>query len=180
MPGFRALTLPCAALLASLALPAAASPPLLRFDGAIGVDPLTAAGGVDTLNTVRGIAPGGRAWVLREFSATVTRRGEITARGRGLLFTSGEAIATRGGVASVALTLACGAADASATKYSSPIVALDAAGNFQVRGALSEDGVNDAVLPDSCDNPVLLVRAANATTGVLGGWFAAGIPDVER
>jgi hypothetical protein len=173
-------------ILASLALAAAAATPawadskaaapLARFSGAIGVDPLTAAGGVDTLNVVRGINPGGRAWVLRRLSAQVGADGSVRASGRGLLFSSGDLIGTRGAVAAVAATLTCGPADATARKFTSPGVPLDAAGNFSIRGQLSEDGINPAVMPPTCDNPVLLIRAFNTTTGVAGGWFAAGIP----
>lgn len=171
-----------AALTLALAVtsPAWAGPkraaPLASFNGAIGVDPLTAAGGVDTLNVVRGINPGGRAWVLRRLSATVGADGSIRASGRGLLFSSGDLIGTRGTVAAVAATLTCGAADATARKFTSPGVNLDAAGNFSIRGMLSEDGINPAVMPPTCDNPVLLIRAFNTTTGAAGGWFAAGIP----
>lgn len=171
-----------AALTLALAVssPASAGPKraaqLASFNGAIGVDPLTAAGGVDTLNVVRGINPGGRAWVLRRLSATVGADGSIRASGRGLLFSSGDLIGTRGAVAAVAATLTCGAADATARKFTSPGVNLDAAGNFSIRGVLSEDGINPAVMPPTCDNPVLLIRAFNTTTGAAGGWFAAGIP----
>jgi hypothetical protein len=153
----------------------AGTPAYLRFDGAIGVDPLTAAGGVDVLNTVRGINPGGRAWVIRKFSATVGADGSISARGRGLLLSSGEVIATRATVAAVAVTLFCGPANATARSFTSPAGALDTAGDFSIKGMLSEDGINAAVLPAACDNPQLLVRAANPTTGVAGAWFAAGI-----
>jgi hypothetical protein len=154
----------------------AASPQvLLRFEGAIGVDPLSAAGGVDQLNVVRGISPGGRAWVINKLEATVYVDGSISVRGKGLLFASGDLIATRGAVAAVAATLTCGAADATASKFTTGPFALDEAGNFRIRGVLSEDGVNAAVLPPTCSNPQLLIRASNPTTGVAGGWFAAGI-----
>ncbi len=153
--------------------------PLVSFSGAIGVDPLTAAGGVDVVNTVRGIAPGGRAWVLRKLSARVGADGSIKASGRGLLFSSGELIATRGTVAAVAATLTCGAADATARKFTSPSAPLDLAGNFSIKGVLSEDGINPAVMPASCDNPVLLIRSFNTTTGAAGNWFAAGIPGTD-
>lgn len=151
-------------------------PALVRFNGAIGVDPLTAAGGADALNVVRGISPGGRAWVLRKLEARIGTDGSISAKGRGLLFSSGDLIATRGGVAAVVATLACGTADANAALFTSPPAALDTAGNFSIKGLLSQDGVNPAVMPASCDNPALLIRAFNATTGAAGGWFAAGIP----
>lgn len=163
------------AAVTSFAAHAGGVPPLVAFNGAIGVDPLTAAGGVDVPNVVRGINPGGRSWVLRRFSASVGADGSIGARGAGLLLGSGEGIATRGAVTAVVLTLFCGPADATARRFTSPPAALDLAGNFRLKGVLSEDGVNAAVLPPSCDNPQLLVRNFNTTTGVAGGWFAAGI-----
>ena len=158
----------------------ASPPPLATFSGAIGVDPLTAAGGVDTLNTVRGIAPGGRAWMLRKLQATVAGDGSVRIAGRGLLFTSGDLIGTRGAVANVIATLACGAADATARKFNSPPAPLDAAANFVIQGKLTEDGINAAVMPATCDNPVLLIRSFNAATGVAGNWFAAGIPGGDK
>ena len=180
MPAAAIRTLFAAAFALAGAAASATPMPVLGFSGAIGVDPLTAAGGVDQLNRVRGIDPGGRAWVIRKFSASVYDDASIVARGKGLLFSSGEAIATRGGVTHVAATLTCGAADPSAAKFSTAPFPLDPAGNFVIRGFLSEDGVNTAVLPVPCQNPQLLIRAANPTTGVLGGWFAAGIHDGDE
>ncbi|MDH5540055.1 MAG: hypothetical protein OEY03_11695, partial [Rhizobacter sp.] len=121
----------------------------------------------------------GRAWVIRKLQATVGADGVINAKGTGLLFSSGDVIGTRGTVASVAATLACGAASASASLFTSAPVPLDLAGNFRIKGALSHDGVNAAVMPATCENPVLLIRGANATTGAVGGWFAAGIPGTD-
>lgn len=172
---FRAGALLALSLCAAAAL-AKDPPPLVSFSGAIGVDPLTAAGGVDTLNTVRGIAPGGRAWVLRKLEAKVGADGSVRVRGKGLLFSSGDLIATRGGVAAVVATLACGPANNTARLFTSAPAALDLAGNFRIDGKLSEDGINPAVMPATCDNPALLIRAFNTTTGAAGGWFAAGIP----
>jgi len=163
----------------SLALIAATAnagqaPVLLKFKGAIGVDPLTAAGGVDTLNIVRGINPGGRAWVIRKLDATVYSDASIVVKGKGLLFSSGEVIATRGPVAQVVATLACGPADATAAKYSSEPAPLDQAGNFKIQSKLF-DAANFATLPQPCENPQLLIRAFGS--GGPGGWFAAGILD---
>lgn len=167
---------PLAALAMSLAAASAmAGPvPVLKFEGAIGVDPLTAANGADVSNVVRGINPGGRAWVIRKFSATVYDDGSITARGKGLLFSSGENIATRGGVAQVVATLACGTADANATKYTSESTPLNLAGNFNLQGVLRDGAGSPApLMATPCDNPQLLIRAFGATGP--GGWFAAGI-----
>lgn len=165
-----ALTLAVAATAAS----AGGQRPILRFDGAIGVDPLTAAGGVDVPNVVRGINPGGRAWVIRKLDALVFADASVAISGKGLLFSSGDAIATRGAVTHVAATLACGPADATALKFSTAPAPLDEHGDFRIRGPLF-DGANTAVLPVPCENPQLLIRAANPTTGMPGGWFAAGI-----
>lgn len=175
-PTIALFALTLAAASASLPAIASSSQPMLRYSGAIGADTLTAAGGVDVLNVVRGINPGGRTWVLRQFKARVSADGTISARGAGLLLASGETIATRGGVTNVAVTLFCGAANATAARFNSAAVPLDTFGNFNIRGPLLEDGgTNAAVLPATCDNPMLLIRSANATTGVPGAWFAAGI-----
>ena len=163
-------------LIAVCSLAAASpAPTYLSFSGAIGADTLTAAGGVDVLNTVRGVNPGGRNWVLAKLEASVSADAVISAKGRGLLLASGEALATRGAVTHVAATLFCGAADATASRFSTAPFPLDTAGNFRIKGTLSADGINTAVLPATCTNPLLLIRSANPTTGVAGAWFAAGI-----
>lgn len=178
MPAFRVRVLFPAvlALCAASALANPKPPVVLKFDGGIGVDPLTAAGGVDVLNVVRGISPGGRAWVIRKLDAQVYADASVVIRGKGLLFASGDVIATRGPVTHVVATLACGPADATAAQYTTPPAELNAAGNFTIRGSLT-DGANVAVLPTPCDNPQLLIRAFNPATGAAGGWFAAGILD---
>lgn len=163
----------------SLALAAAAASAdtvaVLKFDGGIGVDPLTAAGGVDTLNVVRGVNPGGRAWVIRKLNATIYSDGSAVVSGKGLLFSSGEVIATRGPVGQVVATLACGPADATATKYTTEAAPLNAAGNFTIRGTLRGADGNIAPLETTpCANPALLIR-----TSAAGGWFAAGILDSD-
>ena len=150
---------------------------LVKFEGAIGADPLTAAGGVDVLNVVRGVSPGGRAWILRRLTAAVGKSGHIFARGSGLLLASGDVIGTVGPVTQVLATLACGPAVTPLLFHSAP-AALDASGNFRIDSALTQDGVNPAVLPPTCDNPALLIRAAGAN-GAPGPWFAAGIPDLD-
>jgi len=163
------------ACLAFAAASAMADPvAVLRFEGAIGVDPLTAAGGTDQLNVVRGINPGGRAWVIRKLDATIYSDSNTVIRGKGLLLSSGDVIATRATVTHVAATLACGSADANATRFTTGPAELSTAGNFTIRGPLL-DGANTAVLPATCDNPQLLIRAFNPATGLPGGWFAAGI-----
>ena len=151
---------------------------LVNFEGAIGTDPLTPSNGVDVVNVVRGVNPSGRAWVLRELRASIGKDGSIHARGAGLLLASGDVIGTRAGVAQVLATLACGPANATATLFNSAPTALDTAGNFHLNSTLTQDGINPAVLPPTCDSPVLLIRSVGAN-GAPGAWFAAGIPEVD-
>ena len=70
---------------------------------------------------------------------------------------------------SVAAQLFCGD-----QTFTSPGVALEANGDFKITGILSP-----LPLPGICETPVLLIRSINLTTGVLGAWFAAGIPDLD-
>lgn len=152
------------------------APPLVSFNGGIGSFPAVATAAGNQPNAVRGIAAGGLPWVIRKLEARVGTDGSISVRGKGLLFGAQDRIATRGTVAAVVATLACGAADATARRFTSAPADLDLAGNFRIQGLLSEDGINPAVMPATCDNPALLIRSFNAATGAAGNWFAAGIP----
>ena len=185
MPSITPRLLTTAVLALAAAAATAAGPvPVLKFDGGIGVDPVTAVGGnppVDGINTVRGINPGGRAWVIRKLDATVYSDGSIVARGKGLLLSSGEGIATPGSISSVVATLACGPADATAIKYTSESTPLNAAGNFNLQGTLRDSAGNVAPLATTCANPQLLIRGFSTTVSPPApiGWFAAGILDNE-
>ena len=163
------------ALLSSTAF-AKDAPPLVSFNGGIGSVPVVVTAGGNQANAVRGIAAGGLPWIIRKLEARVGADGSVRVRGKGLLFSVQDRIATRGTVASVVATLACGAADGSARRFTSPPADLDLAGNFRIQGVLSEDGINPAVMPATCENPALLIRSFNAATGAAGNWFAAGIP----
>lgn len=151
------------ALSATLASGAAlAGDSLVQFNGAIGVDPVAGiANGAPVANTVLGVAPGGRPWILRKLRARVEADGSISAKGSGLLFSGGDSIGTRGGVTQVFATLFC-----SGVAHHSPFVDLDLAGNFVIKGKLG------AVPPSPCLSPVLLIRNAAGAQS----WFAAGIP----
>lgn len=166
-------TILTASLLAStlIGVPAFAQERLARFDGGIGSQPLAGTPAAPIANDVNGVAPGGRPWVIRKLRATVDVDGNIRAKGEGLLLGGGAGVGTRGAVTQVAATLFCGAGAALVT-LNSPAVALDAGGDFEIRGALS------AVPPAACENPVLIIR--NAPGGVPGAWFAAGIPARDR
>lgn len=143
-------------------------PPILRFDGGIGVIPVTgvAANGTVNLNLVRGVSPGA-PWRIADLKAQIGADGHINVVGRGLLLASGNGIGTNAGQ-HVHATLFCGPA-ATATAHDSNRlgVALETNGDFRI---------NDFVFPvqpTPCDSPVLLIRNAGAV------WFAAGIPKVE-
>ena len=156
-----------AVLAALVAGSAHASDPLVQFSGAIGVDPVAgidAATGAPVANTVLGVPPGGRGWILRKLRAEIDPDGSISAKGSGLLFTGGNAIGTRGGVTQVFATLFC-----SGVAHNSPLADLDLAGNFVIKGRLG------TLPPSPCLSPVLLIRNAGGTQP----WFAAGIPGAD-
>ena len=160
-------TLIAAAVAAVLATPAVAAS-LAKFDGGIGVQlvagisatPPGVAG-----NTVRGVPPGGKPWVIARLKADVKDDGRIVARGEGLVFAAGETIGTARPVVQVKATLFCGA-----DGFSSPAVPIDATGNFSIDALLSDTAGATPASP--CDSPVLLIRSAVGS----GNWFAAGIP----
>jgi hypothetical protein len=141
---------------------------LVRFNGAIGADPVSnvvvdATTGATTVtpNAVRGVAPPGQIWRISTLSADVAVDGHIRVHGRGLLLGGGNNIGTNAGQ-SVFATLFC-TGTASSTNQAG--VALDEDGNFTIDDVLSP-------LPQTtCDSPVLLIR----TAGGSHPWFAAGI-----
>jgi hypothetical protein len=155
-----------------VASPAIASDTLVKFEGGVGVHPVagnSAAGAPTLVNTVRGIAPGGRPWGIQKLKATVKRDGGIRAEGEGLVLAGTDNPGSRGGVRQVVATLFCGAAG----PFTSPPGDLSVGGDFEIRGQL------DATPPSPCGDdtnpPVLLIR--NFANGAAGAWFAAGIVD---
>ena len=145
---------------------------LVRFRGAIGVDPISnvVVNGTTTTvnaNVVRGVSPAGQIWRIADLDANIREDGRIRLRGQGLLLGGGNGIGTNGGQ-SVFATLFCGAAS-SATASSTNLagVALDSDGDFTI------DDVLSPVPPSSCETPVLLIQ----TTAGSHPWFAAGVED---
>ncbi|HSE89816.1 MAG TPA: hypothetical protein VLJ79_26620 [Candidatus Binatia bacterium] len=136
---------------------------LVKFKGGIGV---IAVRSLTQLNVVRGVNPAGQPWVIHDLKARVKTNGEIKVEGEGLLLGGGDNIGTNSGQ-SVAAQLFCGA-----QIFTSSGVPLEPNGDFEIKDIL-------AALPTECVNPVLLIRSINPTTGVLGNWFAAGIPDLN-
>jgi hypothetical protein len=158
------------------AAPAVADTSLARFDGGIGVIPVSSAPGTaataETVNRniVRGVQPPGQPWVISALKAKVTTDGHIRVDGRGLLLAGGNNVGLNGG-ASVLAPRACACVDQPVTTpptftlYSTnPAgVPLDADGDFKI-----DDTLNP--VPTACASPVLLIR------NTAGAWFAAGIP----
>jgi hypothetical protein len=143
----------------------------LRFDGGIGVIP---ASSVATPNAVRGVTPPGQIWVISALKAEIERDGHITVRGRGLLLGGGNNIGTNGNQ-SVRATLICdlpapAPAPPPAQFSTANVVPLEANGDFRIDDVLSNP---TAMFPDTCANPVLLIRPAGAA------WFAAGIQKLD-
>jgi hypothetical protein len=132
---------------------------LVRFNGGIG-DISTGS----TNTTVRGVTPAGQIWVIRDLAADVKQDGSIRVDGRGLLLGAGDAIGSNGN-ASVFATLFC-SNDGNVQHSSNPAgVPLEVDGDFRINDTLSP------APPNTCDNPVLLIRVTGP-----GSWFAAGIP----
>jgi hypothetical protein len=156
------------------AVSATAENSLARFEGGIGVIPVSNVAGDPviinnvttfpnvTRNVVRNINPGGQPWVISALSVDVKLDGRISADGRGLLLAGGNNIGTNGGQ-SVKASLFCGPA-ATATEHTSDTVPLEANGDFRI------DGILNPAPPAPCSTPVLLIRSG------AGAWFAAGIP----
>jgi hypothetical protein len=165
------------------AAPVMADSTLARFDGGIGVIPVSSGQGaaatatVVNRNIVRGVQPPGQIWVISSLKAEVKDDGRIKVDGRGLLLGGGNNVGLNGN-ASVFATLACEDQPAPTpptpstfTLYSTNTagVPLDADGDFKIDDVLTKEGANTMLL--ECASPVLLIRnAANRA------WFAAGIP----
>jgi hypothetical protein len=146
---------------------------LARFEGGIGVDPVSSfAGPVNadgtfpnvTRNFVRGVKSSGSIWRIADLKADVDSVGRLKVRGRGLLLGSGDSIGQNANQ-SVFATLICEAAAPFVERSTATIgVPLEPNGDFRI-----DDMVNPA--PSDCLSPVLLIRSSGN-----GVWFAAGIP----
>jgi len=170
----RMLSASAVALIAGMVAPQAmAADSLARFDGGIGVIPVSSAAGTANAdgtfpnvnrNVVRGVNPAGQIWVIADLRADVRTDGRIRVDGRGLLLGGGNGIGGNAG-ASVIATLICEAAAPFTLRNTTLTgVPLELDGDFHI-----DDLLDPA--PTDCPSPVLLIRnAANL------GWFAAGIP----
>ena len=145
---------------------------LARFEGGIGVIPVSSgAGPVNPdgtfpnvkLNIVRGVSPAG-PWRIADLRADVDTDGRIRVRGRGLLLANGNSIGTNAGQSVFATVLCEAAAPFVERSTAFAGVALEPNGDFRI-----DDTLNPA--PSACPSPVLLIRSSSN-----GLWFAAGIP----
>ena len=143
---------------------------LARFDGGIGVVPVTGGAGTPDangtfpnvkVNVVRGVSPAG-PWRIADLKGAVDSDGGITVKGTGLLLASGNSIGQNAN-ASVFATLICEAAQPF-VQHNTASVPLDRDGNFTIVDTLDP-------VPTECASPVLLIRSNGS-----GVWFAAGIP----
>jgi hypothetical protein len=146
---------------------------LARFDGGIGVIPVSSVAGAAnpdltfpnvTRNVVRGVNPPGQPWRIADLKADIDLYGRIRVRGRGLLLAGSNSIGQNANQ-KVFATLICEAA-APFVEHSTAAagVALEPNGDFRI-----DDTLNPPV-PSQCASPVLLIRNSPA-----GLWFAAGI-----
>lgn len=144
---------------------------LVRFEGGIGVIPVSSVAGLMNddgtfpnvnRNDVRGVPPAGQLWVIERLNALIKTDGRILVKGDGLLLSGGNNIGNNAN-ASVFATLFCGPVEHSSNLAGVP---LEANGDFFINDVLSP------MPPVPCDSPVLLIRTANG-----GRWFAAGIPN---
>ena len=152
------------------AAPVMAAENLVRFQGGIGVIPVSSAPGAaataETVNRniVRGVQPPGQIWVIADLKADVKVDGRIRVDGRGLLLGGGNSVGLNGN-ARVFATLICESAAPFVERNTDLAgVALEPDGDFRI------DDVLDPA-PVDCPSPVLLIR-----TAATKAWFAAGIP----
>ena len=164
------------ALVALIPLPVVADDALVRFEGGVGVHPVSnVAGTVNddgsfpnvTRNVVRGVNPAGQLWVIADLRARVQVDGSIKVDGRGLLLAGGSNIGTNAN-ASVFATLICEATSPFVERNTNAAgVPLEPNGDFRIDEILSP-------APNGCASPVLLIRNASGRA-----WFAAGIQKLE-
>ena len=162
---------------------------LARFDGAIGVTPISSFSGAAnpqdgtfdkvTRNFVRNVRSATQLWTVAGLKADISSDGQIKVQGRGLILAGGDSIGRPPAIAVVA-TLICeaqapfiernSADQLNATSFEGG-VPLDANGDFRIDDTLRTAFNTGVPMPTECASPMLLIRAAGN-----GAWLAAGIP----
>jgi RNA polymerase sigma-70 factor, ECF subfamily len=148
--------------------------PLVRFDGGIGVQPVSNVAGSANAdgtfpnvrqNVVRGVSPAG-PWRIASLKASIYTDGSITVRGRGFLLAAGNSIGQNANQR-VFATLICEATAPFVERSTSFAgIPLEPNGDFRIDDTLSP-------APADCASPVLLIRTSSN-----GTWFAAGIQQI--
>lgn len=154
-------------------LSAAADDTIARFEGGIGVIPVSSGvapevsqltSEVVNRNFVRGVQPAGQIWVIRKLDAAVGMNGKIEVKGKGLILGGGNN-AGRATGQRVFATLICEAAAPFVERNSNLAgVPLTAEGDFEIDDYLAP------APPTACASPMLLIRTVPS-----GNWFAVGI-----
>jgi hypothetical protein len=168
-----------AAALSLAAFSAHADDRLVRFDGGIGVIPVSSGQGtaatatVVNRNLVRGVQPPGQLWTISSLKADIRTDGRVTVEGRGLLLAGGNTVGTNANQ-SVQATLICDTVitppATTPPLFNSGFVKLEPNGDFRIdKDPNGDPEVLDPVPPAVCASPVLLIR------NPAGAWFAAGI-----
>ena len=154
-------------------LSAAADDTLARFEGGIGVIPVSSGVVVAPAqpltseavnrNFVRNVPPAGQIWVIKKLDATVSMNGRIQVKGKGLILGGGNN-AGRATGQFVFATLICEAAAPFVERNTNLAgVQLTTTGDFEIDDSLAP------APPTVCDSPMLLIRNASGLT-----WFAVG------
>jgi hypothetical protein len=148
---------------------------LVRFDGGIGVQPVSnVAGPVNQdgtfpnvrQNVVRGVVPSG-PWTISALKARIYTDGHIIVKGRGLVLAAGNSIGQTANQR-VFATLICDTAAPFIERSTSPAgVLLEPNGDFRIDDTLDNP-------TSECASPVLLIRTSGNRT-----WFAAGIQKLD-
>jgi hypothetical protein len=145
---------------------------LARFDGGIGVIPVTGVANAQAdgtfgnvlQNVVRGVPPSNQAWTIGDLKADVDTDGRIKVRGRGLVLAGGARLGQSLQL-SVTATLMCETTGTVIPQHTTiGTVQLDRNGDFRI------DDLLDSA-PAACAAPLLLIR-----NGKGGPWLAAGLP----
>jgi hypothetical protein len=139
------VSIPLLLILGVFALPVIADNTLARFEGGIGVIPVSNVvvtadvppATVVTRNIVRGVQPAGQIWVIRKLDAEVKTNGEIKVEGEGLVLGGGNNVGRATGQ-SVFATLICEAATPFTERNSNLAgVPLDSNGDFRIDDVLT-------------------------------------------
>jgi hypothetical protein len=198
----KALT--CTMLLGvACSLPAAADNGGLKFNGGIGVHPVSTITGCPgtpttpapcltdpdsdtttpsptsptvTFNIVRGVHPAGQIWVIDDLDAKVGTDGSIKVKGNGLVLAGGNNLGRPPSpLPSVIATLIC---DLPTTAIPIPpqFSSVSAGVVLSPTGDFQINGQLSPLPPNPCTSPMLLIRnAATAVGGFPNPWFAGGI-----